>query len=494
MNTSMYQIATIMVHEKPANGKVEEEFVKDENANRKEEEEDYKAKNELGEKISQNKSIHLNLFHIITIVAASSLCLLPQLMIPRHNPIYYPEYKNETIVVHLMVCFAYTLRRMMECFAFTKERQLLTVSVGLKIFVLHSVPCLGIWSSLHYFWTSRLGYHYPVPFNGLFNFFGTMLFFECCLWFGIMFPSKLRRNEEFRRKIRKLIIYDLWWIIINLQKDFLSFAFKAISGDFQFIFAFLIQAIKSMNKKVLFKLVTNMAGNQDERVFVVCRVLLNIHYALFITIRMNGAELQTVVAIFLVDFVLQLWFTRKVIRLSQKVVANTEFEMDLKRRMDKEIINLSLMELIEGIVPVAYAIGFAMAYFGPNGHLIGNVLCDAWAYEKETDVSGLFQILALLFGVDLACVLLNGFLLSCYGNISLIRGFSKMMQDHWIIVTIGLTNAMADYFIFNDMSNGLDMTMEFDWITREGRLRFIYNATDLIIHEKELLLSNNSLS
>ena len=39
-----------------------------------------------------------------------------------------------------------------------------------------------------------------------------------------------------------------------------------------------------------------------------------------------------------------------------------------------------------------------------------------------------------------------------------------MMQDHWIIVTIGLTNAMADYFIFNDMSNGLDMTMEFDWI------------------------------
>ena len=490
----MYQIATIMVQEIPTKDEVEEVIVKDENANRKEENEDYKANNELDRKIIQNKAIHVNLLQIITIVAASSVCLLPQLMIPRHNPIYYPEYKNETIVVLVMVCFTYTLRRMMECFAYTKERQSITITVGLKIFLCQFVPCLGIWSSLHYFWTSRLGYHYPVPLAGLFNFFGTMLIFECCLWFRIMFPSELRRNEEFRRKIRKFIIYELWWIIINLQKDFLSFAFKAISGDFQFIFAFLIQAIKLMNKKVLFKLVTNMAGNHDERVFVVCSVLLNIHYALFITIRMNGAELQTVVAIFLVDFFLQLWFTRKVIRLSQKVVTNTDLELYLKKRIDKEIVNLSLMELIEGVVPIAYAIGFAMAYFGPNGHLIGNVLCDAWSYEKETDVPGLFQILALLFGVDLACVLLNGFLLSCYRNISLLRGFSKMIQDHWIIVAIGLANAMADYFIFNDMSNGLDMTMKFEWITSEGRLRFIYNATDLIISEKEKLLSNNSLS
>ena len=139
MNTSMYQIATIMVQEIPTNAEVEEVIVKDENANRKEENEDYKANNELDHKINQNNAIHVNLLHIITIVAASSVCLLPQLMIPRHNPIYYPEYKNETIVVLLMVCFTYTLRRMMECFAFTKERQLITVSVGLKIFLLHSV-------------------------------------------------------------------------------------------------------------------------------------------------------------------------------------------------------------------------------------------------------------------------------------------------------------------------------------------------------------------
>ena len=132
---------------------------------------------------------------------------------------------------------------------------------------------------------------------------------------------------------------------------------------------------------------------------------------------------------------------------------------------------------------MAYSISLEQCYF-----------LNAWAYEKETDVSGLFQILALLFGLDLACVLLNGFLLSCYRNISLLRGFSKMIQDHWIIVAIGLANAMADYFIFNDMSNGLDMTKKFEWITSEGRLRFIYNATDLIISEKEKLLSNNSLS
>ena len=56
----------------------------------------------------------------------------------------------------------------------------------------------------------------------------------------------------------------------------------------------MIQAIKLLNKHVLLKLVTNMAGNHDERAFVVFSVLLDIHYALFIAIRMNGAEMEKV--------------------------------------------------------------------------------------------------------------------------------------------------------------------------------------------------------
>ena len=490
----MSQIATIMVQEVPMNAEVGEATIKEENSNRKDGEQDIIPNNEIDRRIIQSSASYLNLFHILTILATSSVCLLPQLMIPRHNPIYYPEYRNETMIIIPMVCFAYTLRRMIECYSFTKEQHLMTISVGMKIFLLQFVPCIGIWYSLHFTWTSILGYQSPVPLLGLFMFFGTMIIFECCLWFGMMFPLDLRMNEEFGGKIRKFIIYETWWIIINLQKDILSFAFKAVSGNFQFIFAFLIQAIKLLNKHVLLKLVTNMAGNHDERAFVVFSVLLDIHYAFFIAIRMNGAEMETVICMILVEFIVQLWWTRKVIRLRRKAVANIDLAGDLKRIIDKEIINLSLIELTEGLVPLAYAIGFAMAYWGPNGHLIGNVLCDAWAYEKENDIRRLFQILGLLFGVDLACVLFNGFLLSYYGAVSLINEFSKMMQRYWLIVAIGLANAMADYFILNDMSMVLDMTMEFEWVTSEGRLSFVYNSSDLTSYEKEILLSNHYLT
>ena len=52
-------------------------------------------------------------------------------------------------------------------------------------------------------------------------------------------------------------------------------------------------------------------------------------------------------------------------------------------------MKLVLAEIVEGLVPLAYAIGFAMAYYGPNGHLVGNVLTDMWAYEKVEDVGKL---------------------------------------------------------------------------------------------------------
>ena len=68
------------------------------------------------------------------------------------------------------------------------------------------------------------------------------------------------------------------------------------------------------------------------------------------------------------------------------------------------VTKLALAEITEGMVPLAYAIGFAMAYFGPCGNLIGNVLCQIWAYQKVTNVGRLFFIQFFLFAVDAICM------------------------------------------------------------------------------------------
>ena len=88
----------------------------------------------------------------------------------------------------------------------------------------------------------------PIPFGGLLVFFCNLIISSCGLYCMIVFPSELRNNQQFRSKINPYLMYEFWWLFINLQRDVLTFAFKAIPGELQFIFALLIPTIKEINK------------------------------------------------------------------------------------------------------------------------------------------------------------------------------------------------------------------------------------------------------
>ena len=197
----------------------------------------------------------------------------------------------------------------------------------------------------------------------------------------------------------------------------------------------------------------------------------------------------TVISIIVVDFLTHLRMTHQIVKLKNKPMDEDTFLTEnIKRRAIHKLI---LAELVEGLVPLAYAIGFAMAYFGPNGYLLGNVLSDIWAYEKVEDVSALFNIQFLLFGVDCIGVILNTIILSKFGNVDLIQEFCNIIKACWKILAILLANSITIYFGLNDINAALDMTMEFEWITDEGRSMFIANASDLSDCEKSVLLGNS---
>ena len=285
-------------------------------------------------------------------------------------------------------------------------------------------------------------------------------------------------------------MYEVSWFVLNLQKDVLSFVFETIPGNYQFLLALLIPAAKEANKRVMSKLGARMVGKVDEKTTVLFSARLNIHYALFVAIRMNGAEILTIGSIVVVDFLLQLWMMYQIIQLNSQVTTGVEQNEARAQRKDKAILKLVLAELVEGLVPLAYATGFTMAYYGPNGHLVGNVLADLWAYEKVEDVGRLFTIQFLLFGVDCISVIVNMALLSKFGNVNLLQEFCKALKLFWMILAILLISEVTMYFGLNDITLARDMEMRFEWITTEGRLRFISNSTDLSDYEKAILSSN----
>ena len=52
------------------------------------------------------------------------------------------------------------------------------------------------------------------------------------------------------------------------------------------------------------KLVSEMVGKDDETAEILMGVRVNIHYALFVAIRMDGAENLTILSVVIVDLLL----------------------------------------------------------------------------------------------------------------------------------------------------------------------------------------------
>ena len=130
---------------------------------------------EKGKKAESQHNIKWNAIHILSILAINSLLLSPQMLIPRHNSICYPEYRFELIIICAGVCLSVCLESMLQCVGFTKEVSILKLSVFLKMYLCLMLPIACLVCLSYHFWTSMLGFHHPMPLLGI-----TVYFFGWC--------------------------------------------------------------------------------------------------------------------------------------------------------------------------------------------------------------------------------------------------------------------------------------------------------------------------
>jgi len=152
---------------------------------------------------------------------------------------------------------------------------------------------------------------------------------------------------------------------------------------------------------------------------------------------------------------------------------NEQIEMDNKKAISK----LVLAELCEGLVPLAYAICFAIAYYGPNAELFGNVRNGSWQYKEVEDVSQTFLVMLWLFTIDLISLALNAFIIWTNCNVNLFNEICNFMQKYWFVVAWKLSSNAYGYFLNNDINVGSDITLKFDWIATDEDYNIISNIT-----------------
>ena len=427
---------------------------------------------------------HWNIFHVFSILAVSVVFLSPWTLIQRTNSIIYQTYWFELNFCVAILLLLVAGNEVLKMSTYFNEKSLKSVNVLLKMYLLYLTIWLVPYMIAYLIWCLLLSYNWPIPYLG-YNFFITLTAFPFSFW--LILPWSLRSKEEFRKNVKLYLQYSFVGLMMGGLREVVSVLFKTLPSYLQFIVAFILPILKNLDTFLQSRLLSKMSGGHDEESIVLLGFAVNAAYSFFVAVRLPGAEVLTVFFFIAVDVVIQLKMTYQIVRLENQVSTGEKKKGNNEKQ--KMVMKLVIAELTEGVTPVVYAIGFAMAYYGPNASILGNVKNNYWGYKQVDDATYLFLIMVLLSALDSLSLLINIGILLKLTNVNLYRQFLYVIKKYWHLIGVTFAWNMCVYFANNDINVGMDSTGEWNWINKGGRFRLIYNSSDLSIEEKSKLLT-----
>ena len=446
---------------------------------------DHQADNRrsIQENQNNNEASARNMCHIFSVLTVVAVLLVPVTLIPRKNSIFYPSYWYEIILLQMAFTLLPAINDAINMATYFKENSILSFRMLFKMYLSFSVTWIVPCVIAYFIWCQYLKYNWPIPYLG-YSYLIFIVVRTAAIW--ISFPRHLRSSEHLRRNFQMYIMYLVSAITFGVLREGISILFSILPGYLQWIVAFLIPLLKEFEIFVLARLVNKMAGGQEESSEVLLELAINSSYSFFIAVRLPNAAAITVCFIIIVDFFLLLQMTYQIVQLHNSVNNKTnESENNEKQRM---VTKLVLSELTEGMTPVVYGIGIAMAYYGYNSNIIGNVKNGYWGFKPIDDIGYIFQMMLLLLGVDVFSTLINSFTLASLTNVTLFQEFYRIFKKYWHFIAFKFAYKMLIMFLIKDINFGIDATGKLDWITNDGRIKLINSSTDLSYEEKSLLL------
>ena len=363
-----------------------------------------------------NKTSPWNICHVLSVLIICVVFLATITIIPRTNSIFYQSHWYEINFCFLVLIVLPTVGNALNMATYFREKSLLSIWVMIKIYSMFIVIWAVPYLIAYLVWCQYLDFNWPIPFLG-YNYILFNVVRPAALWISI--PRDLYEKENFPRNFKLYSLYLGIALVFGVLREGLSIFLKVLPGYLQWIIAFLIPLLKNVEFFVLSRYVNKMQGGQEEESQVCLGLTIDAAYSFFIAVRLPNVEKITLYCILAVDFFLLLLTTYKIVRLHRRVI---DTAMDNKNReKQRRVTNLALAELTEGMTPIVYAIGISMAYYGYNGTILGNVKNDYWGYKAIDDMGYLFQIMFLLFGVDVLSTLINSFVLSSFTNVNLFQ-------------------------------------------------------------------------
>ena len=112
------------------------------------------------------------------------------------------------------------------------------------------------------------------------------------------------------------------------------------------------------------------------------------------------------------------------------------------------IEDLILTERIETLVPLSFIICYAIAYYGPNAEILGNVKLELWHFRPVLDFGTYVKNVFVLFLVDFMSLVLNGIILPTTCNINIFDIFRNIQSEFWLIMAVQQAWSLAQVIKF----------------------------------------------
>ena len=406
----------------------------------------------------------------LRVVGTLCCCGLPMsilTLIPRHNSILEQSYWFEPILVAGFWIALRTAVRLMDFVFWFDHRSLITIQFFLKNYFAGFLTWSTTFIVFHTIWNRILEFNHPMPFIFVSCYVTTVIAEILALPFSL--PDNCLEEEGIKKKFTSFSVYQILWPMVGIFNLFLGSMFKKLGDtDAQCIMALVVPFSKRVATYGLSKMMHKATGTENERANVSLAINIHASYGFFVATQLAGVRVTTVLCMAAFDFVIQLKMTYQIVKLHKKVSFNGHemFELDKKKAISK----LLLAESCEGLTPLVYAICFAMAYYGPNAELIGDVKNGCWQYNAIEDVSWTFLLMLWLFTVDFICLLLNSCILWKASNINLLNRFCSMMAKYWYIMALKLAHLAIFFFFTKDINLAVDLTYKFDWIKSDNNL------------------------
>ena len=88
------------------------------------------------------------------------------------------------------------------------------------------------------------------------------------------------------------------------------------------------------------------------------------------------------------------------------------------------------------LVPLTYMLCFAIAYYGPNAEIMGNVKLTLWHFKSVLNIEKYMKNLFMLFSLDFISLVINWIILKTTCNINMFKTFQKLQSEFWLIMAV----------------------------------------------------------